>query len=239
MASEYYIASCVFSTQFPQHSSKIQAYITQRYSMATVRCCIPKYRLRDFEEKMPEEYRSQWKALPDCADFQEGDTVYSLCHNCSNIVEETKKGVNILSLWELIASDERFIFPDYSGLRVTVQDCWRSKERLAEQHAVRKLLHKMGIECVELKDNFGQTDFCGASLYRPQPARNPKLSPQHYVENAKGKFLPHSPEEQKSIMENYCEQFTTEHVICYCHYCLEGLLLGGTKAQHIAHLLFA
>ena len=28
------------------------------------------------------------------------------------------------------------------------------------------------------------------------------------------------------------------NVVCYCHYCLEGLLAGGADAMHIAQLLF-
>lgn len=28
-------------------------------------------------------------------------------------------------------------------------------------------------------------------------------------------------------------------VVCYCHYCLEGLLTGGINGKHIAELLFA
>ena len=96
----------------------------------------------------------------------------------------------------------------------------------------------MNIEFVELKDNFEKTDFCGISLYRPQPKRNPTLAPKHYVDGAVGKFEPHTPEEQKKIMEDYCKQFTTDTVVCYCHYCHEGLELGGMNTKHIAELLF-
>lgn len=50
-----------------------------------------------------------------------GDTVYSLCHNCAAIIEETKPGVATRSLWELIADDPDFPFPDYGGRAMTVQ----------------------------------------------------------------------------------------------------------------------
>ncbi len=81
-------------------------------------------------------------------------------------------------------------------------------------------------------------DFCGASLYRSQPPRNPKLAPGKYVDGAIGLFVPHSPGEQEQIMEDYCRRFGSDKVICYCHYCLEGLLMGGTDAVHLTQMLF-
>lgn len=238
MSKEYYIASCVFTSQYPKLSFKIQRYLKEKLNIPSVRCCIPKYKLQEFTGKMPGDYRQEWSGLPDCADFQPGDTVYSVCHNCLNIIEETKPDVKIASLWELILRDDSFVYPDYSHREVIIQDCWRSKERIYEQRAVRKLAQRLNLVVIELANNYDKTNFCGNSLYRPQPIRNPKLAPLHYVANAKGKFLQHSFEEQKAIMKEYCQQFNDTTVVCYCHYCLEGLLLGGAQGQHIAELLF-
>ncbi len=237
--TRYYIASCVFTSRFPELSARIRDYVNKRFGLTTVRCCVPKYKLNEFTEKMPEgPLRERWTLLPDSGYFSDGDEVYSLCHNCNNIIEEMHPGVRVHSLWELIDSDERFPFPDHHGMRAAVQDCWRSRSRTEEQDAVRSLLAKMGIRFEEISPNRGQTDFCGASLYRPQPPRNPKLAPKHYVDGAAGKFIPHTPDEQKQLMEEYCGRFSTEKVICYCHYCLEGLLMGGVEGIHIAGLLF-
>lgn len=237
--AQYYIASCVFTSQFPELSLRIQDYIKDRYGFTVVRCCIPKYKIREFEEKMPEgKLRECWSRLPDSCVFKEGDQVFSLCHNCSNIIEEMHPGVQVRSLWELIDSDPLFSFPDYHGLKAYVQDCWRAKDRRDEQDAVRSLLAKMNIEVMEIQENRESTDFCGASLYRAQPPRNPVLAPKHYVEGAAGKFIPHSPEEQKEKMQEYCRQFNGCKVVCYCHYCYEGLQLGGADASHLAQMLF-
>lgn len=238
MGKEFYIAACVFTAQFPSLSGKIQDYVKRRFDIPVVRCCTPSFMLKQFEERMPDYYRKNWKALPDHAPLEPGDTVYSVCHNCLNIIEETMPGVCVKSLWELIASDETFAFPDHSRMQVTIQDCWRSRERRTEQDAVRNLLTKMNITYLEAKDNFQATDFCGNSLYKPQPPRNPKLAPLHYKINAKDKFLPHTVEEQEAIMRSYCEGYETDTVVCYCHYCLEGLLMGGKNGKHIAELLF-
>ena len=111
---------------------------------------------------MPEKYQDEWKALADSGDFQPADTVYSLCHNCSAIIEENHPEVNVRSLWELILSDESFAYPDFHKQTVLVQDCWRSRERLAEQAAVRDLLKRMNFQVQEMPENhepFHRQDF--------------------------------------------------------------------------------
>ena len=236
---KYYIASCVFTSGYPDLSAAVQEYVKRRFGLEVVRCCVPNYKLREFEARMPEgDLRDRWCALPDSADFNEGDEIYSLCHNCNNIIEETRPGTSVRSLFELIDGDDDFPFPDFHGLKVTVQDCWRSRDRKNEQDAVRSLLKKMNIVCIETDNNRDRTEFCGVSLYRPQPPRNPKLAPKHYVEGAEGKFLPHTPEEQTALMREYCRRFDTDKVVCYCHYCEEGLKIGGADARHLAELLF-
>lgn len=82
MSKSYYIASCVFTSKYPNLSKVIQQYILDRYEIQIVRCCVPEYKLQVFTDKMPTDYREKWANIPDCADFQPGDTVYSLCHNC-------------------------------------------------------------------------------------------------------------------------------------------------------------
>ena len=237
--SQYYIASCVFTSKFPELSFRIREYVRGRFGMETVRCCVPKYKITEFEDKMPKgSLWEAWRSLPDSGDFQAGDEVFSLCHNCNNIIEEMHPGVHDHSLWELLDTDNSFPFPDFHGKTAVIQDCWRSRDRKEEQDAVRSLLRKMNISFIEAEENRERTDFCGISLYRPQPPRNPKLAPKHYVEGAVGKFIPHSPEEQEQLMKDYCSRLPMNKVICYCHYCLEGLLLGNANAHHIAQLLF-
>ncbi|MBP5289607.1 MAG: hypothetical protein J6Z79_07045 [Clostridia bacterium] len=236
---KYYIASCVFTAQFPALSERICAFVRDRYGLSVVRCCTPRYKVREFEEKMPAgSARDRWRALPESADFQAGDEIVSLCHNCNNVIEESCPGTRVRSLWELLDEDGTLEFPDHGGETVTVQDCWRSRDREREQRAVRSLLKNMGFEYRETVPSFAETDFCGVSLYRPQPPRNPALAPRHYADGAAGLFQPHTPEEQRALMEAYCRRYTTHKVVCYCHYCLEGLLLGGVEGIHLAHLLF-
>ena len=235
---EYYIASCVFTTRYPALSKAVADYVAARGDLSIVRCCVPNYKTEFFTEKLTEPYRAWWSALRQSAEFAPGDTVYSLCHNCTAILEEWKPGVNTRSLWELIDGDPEFALPDFGGRELFVQDCWRMRDHRAEQDAVRSLLSKMHVTVRELDDAFERTEFCGNSLYREAPPRNAKLAPVRFGEQAKGKFLPHSAEEQKALMQAYCERFGKTPVVAYCHYCVEGLLLGGANAFHLAELLF-
>ena len=98
----------------------------------------------------------------------------------------------------------------------------------------------MGVSITELPDNREQTNFCGVSVLRPAPPRNLKLAPQRFSRNANAqdKFRPYTPDEQKQAMSDYCQRFQGNEVVSYCHYCMEGLLLGGAGAVHLAELLF-
>lgn len=237
--AKYYVASCKFTADFPKISLAILDYIRTLPDIEPIRCCIPNYRVQQNTDRIADlAARTAWQEMPQSKFFQPNDEIISVCPNCINIVEEWRPGAKGISLWEIINADENFVFPDYHGLTVTIQDCWRTRERRSEQDAVRSLLKKMNIHYVEVEKNHANTDFCGSTLYREQPAKNAKLAPTHYIEQAQGKFLPHSKEEQIAIMKRYCQQYKTKTVVCYCHYCLEGLLQGGVDGRHIASLLF-
>ena len=235
-----YIASCVFTSKYPELSNKIQDYVASLGKLSTVRCCVPGWKEKIYEDKMPVgAYAERWRALPQSHIFLPEDIIWSLCPNCMNIIEEWRNVKNVHSLWELIDQDDSFEFPNYSDMRVTLQDCWRMRDRTATHEAVRSLLTKMRIDYEELKDRREQADFCGKSLYRPQVSRNPALAPKHYKANTEGLFVEHTEDEQNRIMMEYCKCYTTDTVICYCHYCLEGVLAGGVKGLHLAELLFS
>ncbi len=228
--SKYYLASCIFTTRFPELSFRIQKYVEKRFGFSVVQCCLPEFKQRFFDEKMLKaEIREDWNKLDKPRIFAPGDEVWSVCHTCSNIVETVHKGVKVRSLWELIDSDDEFPIPDYSGLNVTVQDCVRARKRFCEQKAVRNLLDKMQISWQEAAKSHEKTRFCGEFLSSPQSKEGSKNN------EGKGneKF-----ERYAGKMKKHSEQFKTNTVVCYCHYCLAGLEPGGVEGRHMAHMLF-
>lgn len=233
-----YVASCVFTREEPDLSVKIQDYLMERFGMQIIRCCVPNYKLEEFAEAMPEGLQSSWRNIPDYINFSVNNTMVYVCHNCAAIFQETLPEVKRLSLWELILTDTEFPFPDYSHKKMTLQDCWRSYDNRSEQAAVRALLQKMNVDIVEQEENYEKTQFCGVTLYAPAPKRNLNLAPKRFLENAQGKFIPHTKEEQLKRMKEHCQKITTDEVITYCHYCTIGLNFGGKRARHLASLLF-
>ena len=234
----FYVASCVFTEGEPALSRKIQQYVQERFAIPSIRCCTPVYKVREFEERMPDWYRQEWQAVEHFRKYPAGSTMVYICHNCAAIFEEQYPEIHRLSVWELILQDEQFVYPDYHGEKMAVQDCWRSRENHAEQKVVRELMRRMHIEPVELAENHGQTRFCGYSLVQPQPVRNPRLAPRRFRDHAAGLFEEHTAEEKKRLMEEYCAAIPTERVAAYCHYCIRGLKLGGKQGLHLAQLLF-
>ncbi|MBQ7479746.1 MAG: hypothetical protein IJT01_12770 [Selenomonadaceae bacterium] len=238
MGERFFVAGCVFTEEEPELSRKVQRYVREKFSLPVIRCCVNKYKVAEFEQRMPEWYREEWKDVKHFENFPTGSVMVSICHNCSAIFEEQHPDIKRQSIWELILEDDDFPYPDYHGEKMAVQDCWRSKENRAEQDAVRELMRRMNIEIVELAENHGETKFCGYSLYQPQPPRNPKLAPKRFSEGAKGLFKEHTEEEKKLLMEEYCRRIPTEKAVAYCHYCIRGLKLGDKQGLHLARLLF-
>ena len=237
--SDYvYVASCVFTREYPELSVKIQDYLSKNFNIPIMRCCVPKYKLKEFTDFMPNWLQNSWSSTPDFLDITPNQTVICICHNCSAIFEEYRPDIKRISLWEFILSDENFNFSNYNNEKIALQDCWRAYDNHTEQEAVRDLLRKMNIDIVELKNNHEKTEFCGDSLYKTAPPRNLKLAPKRFVENAYGKFVSHSPKEREELMKEYCMEIPTEKVIAYCHYCVNGLNLGGKQGIHLAELLF-
>ena len=232
-----YIASSNFSLFYPEWSARIQHYL--RGKMDIIRCCTDKYRIKDFEEMMPDSIAEQWKQTTHYEAFAADTCMVSVCHNCTAIFQEQHPDIKTISLWEYILHHEKeFPYPDYGGIEMSVQDCWRQHDNAAEQAAVRELMRRMNIETVELEQNGAATTYCGVSTLRPAPRRNLVMAPVRFVQNARGFFQPHTEEEQRAYMEAYCRQIATPAVVAYCHYCTQGFGLVGQKNFHLAELLF-
>ncbi len=63
-----------------------------------------------------------------------------------------------------------FELPDYSGLTVSIQDCWRDREHPEIHGAVRSLLAKMGVAFEEIPENRERADYCGDLHFQPNQA---------------------------------------------------------------------
>ncbi len=233
---KHYIASCVFTTWHPNVSKKIQEYMESRHGFETVRCCMKNFNVAEYEAAMPEDVSAAWKALPVSADFDQPETtVCTICHNCANVISDLHRGAKNVSIWEMILSDDTFPYPDLDGKEFYIQDCWRSHGNVLEQDAVREILRRMNVTVKELPENRSDTKFCGRSYYKLKRIRKERQAPDGIDVTAC-----QTEEEQAELMRKYVSDFALEKipVITYCHYCNEGLVLGGAKTHHLAEQLF-
>ena len=75
---------------------------------------------------------------------------FYFCQACREVLEDH---MQTRSLWEYLDGATDFLPPDYSGLCVNLQDCWRDRAHSEIHGAVRSLLRKMRVEVVELERN--------------------------------------------------------------------------------------
>ena len=60
---KFYVGACVFTEGEPALSRKVQAYVRERFNLPIIRCCVDKYKVAEFENRMPEDYREEWRAI--------------------------------------------------------------------------------------------------------------------------------------------------------------------------------
>ncbi len=213
--ADIYFPSCRVRNYSPEKSKQLETYLQERHGLVIENCC-----------------RTNHKNL------QAEDTAVYICNTCAAIIRENAPANPAISVWELLAIDTNFPYPNYQGQQITIQDCWRVYDNLPQQKAVRAILKRLNFTVLEIEKNFATTDFCGTTLWAKLPPQNAALAPQRFLKNAQDKFKEHSIAEQKQIMQEHCQQFRTDNVVCYCVPCANGLNLGGAIAVHLLDLIF-
>ena len=82
MSEKFFVASCVFTEEYPELSRKVQSYIETRFNLPIIRCCVANYKVEEFEDRMPNWYRDEWRGIEHYRKFPSGSTMVSLCHYC-------------------------------------------------------------------------------------------------------------------------------------------------------------
>lgn len=209
-----YYPSCNFTMASKEGSNKIKEYLKEKHGMRIEGCCRPGH-----------------KTLTD------QDTAITICQSCSAIIRENIPKINEISVWEILDNDKDFPWPDLKGENITLQDCWRAKDKRLLQDAVRSIMKKMNIEIIELEDNYQKSEFCGVFRYNPMRETNIKIAPNYFINQMVGKLELHNEEEQKKLMEEHCKLYSTDRVVCYCNSCLRGAKQGGVNGVHLMDII--
>ena len=206
--SEIYFPSCNFTAASPAAAEKIREYLEQKMPVAG--CC-----------------------RTDALDYPPGSTAIYFCQACRETLEaRAGERFSLLNLFQYLDGDSSFPWPDYAGLTVTVQDCWRDRAHPEIFSAVRNVLRKMNVAIVEMAENRENSHFCG-NLHFESSSRELAEQLQAYGE----KPLYQLPEEvQRLAMEEQVKKLPREFTVTYCNRCKAGILLGGGKAVHLLEL---
>ena len=143
MPNLIYFPSCNFTKASPEAAKRLQAYLTK--TMPAAGCC-----------------RTDKKEYP------AGERALYFCQACREVLEERFPQLVPENLFVWLNREAGFVLPDYSGLAVSVQDCWRDREHPEIHRAVRSLLSKMGVAVREISRNREQADYCGNLHFAPE-----------------------------------------------------------------------
>ncbi len=144
-----------------------------------------------------------------------GTQVINACAGCGKRYNSLYEGISTVSLWELFDRSNNFVFPDYSGAKMSIHDVCPSKTGKSVHDAVRSLLKKMNIEVVEPLHTREHSVCCGNSYVKTLPVAEAK---KHMIKRAN---------------EMECEE-----VVTYCVTCAKSMYNGGKKPRYLLDLLF-
>ncbi len=142
--------------------------------------------------------------------------VINICPGCDKRFENDYPNTSTVSLWEILAENDFFNFPDYQGKRMSIMDACPTRNKEKVQNAIRTLLNKMNITLVEPKNTMSRSTCCGDSFYGEIP-----------IEKVKEQMV-------KRTSEMPCDD-----VVVYCVSCVKSVYTGGKNPQYLIDLLFA
>lgn len=106
----------------------------------------------------------------DKREYPKGGRALYLCQACRETLEARFPELVPENLFVWLDRENVFRFPDYSGLTVSIQDCWRDRGHPEIHEAVRSLLSKMGVSFRDIPENRERADFCGDLHFQPNQA---------------------------------------------------------------------
>lgn len=205
---EIYFPSCNFTKASPEAAKRLRAYLKEKMPVAG--CC-------RYDQTL-------WEA---------GSTGLYICQACRETLESKTDTVLLLeNLFVWLDRQTDFSWPDYQGLVVNVQDCWRDRAHPEIFDAVRSVLGKMGVTVLELAENRERSTFCGNLHFEPKLPENQELLTQH----PGVPLYQLSQEEQRQLMAEQVSSYTAPLTVAYCNRCTAGILLGGGKGVHLMEL---
>lgn len=144
-----------------------------------------------------------------------GTQIVNTCAGCDRRFSNLYEGISTISLWEVLAQTDKFPFPDYGGMKMTIHDACPVRLKPQVHKAIRILLQKMNIEIVEAERHGIHSICCGDDLYPALPIK-----------------------EVSEKMKQRAQSMPCDDVCVYCISCIKSMYIGGKKPRYILDLLF-
>lgn len=144
-----------------------------------------------------------------------GTQIINTCAGCDRRFSSLYEGITTISLWEVLAQTDKFLFPDYSGMKMTIHDACPIRSKPQVHKAIRTLLQRMNIEIVEAERHGSHSICCGDDLYPALPIK-----------------------EVHEKMIKRAQSMPCNDVCVYCISCIKSMYIGGKKPRYILDLLF-
>ena len=168
--------------------------------------------LGDIDLRYIDEYLICCRHKPN---LDNGTQIINVCAGCDRRYRELYEGITTISLWEVLAEQKTFRFPDYKGKVMTILDACPTRDQERVHNAVRVLLKKMNIILVEPEKTRTKGTCCGDSSYGVLPVK-----------------------QVKKQMKKRAHEMPVEDVVVYCVSCSKSMYIGGKKPRYLVDLLF-
>jgi hypothetical protein len=147
--------------------------------------------------------------------LEPGTRVINTCAGCDKRYRELYPGISTISVWEVLAADDEFPFPDYGGAEMTVQDACPTRTEPRVHAAVRRLAERMRIRVVEPAHTRTHAVCCGDSFFGLVDVGDVKAQ-----------------------MTRRAGSMPRQDVIVYCVSCVKAMHIGGRRPRYLVDLLF-
>ena len=142
--------------------------------------------------------------------------IINVCPGCDKRYRQLYEGVTTESLWEILARNDRFPFPDYKGAKMSINDACPTRDKPDIHDSIRRLLERMNIVLVEPKRTREKGICCGDTFF--------------------GKV---KEDRVKELMKKRAKEMPCNDVVTYCVSCSKSMHIGGKSPRYIVDLLFA
>ena len=195
MSKIYFNPGCALSIYKPESVKFILKFLNKNYGESEIKlheiCC-------HYNPKLEAE-----------------SLIINVCAGCDRRFRSLYEGITTISVWEVIDGlEDKFKYPNHSGLKISVHDACPIREKTQVHKAVRSLLEKMNIEIIEPELYGSNSVCCGDSFYPNLPI-----------------------EEIHQKMRERAESMPCEDVCVYCVSCVKSMYIGGKKPRYLIDLL--